>query len=153
MKNTGKFVAIAFAVMVFVSAANAQSLVATVPFGFQVNDQQMEAGKYIVDVDASNKVVLRPASGGGTIILTSSAGPNNGSRPESCLVFDWTARKHNSRRSTTARKRSSRRLSSRDRQELRTGRSGWSGLLLFESTEGDVEDPRSLCLGIVMPVI
>jgi hypothetical protein len=87
MKNTGKFVAIAFAVMVFVSAANAQSLVATVPFGFQVNDQQMEAGKYIVDVDASNKVVLRPASGGGTIILTSSAGPNNGSRPESCLVF------------------------------------------------------------------
>jgi hypothetical protein len=87
MKNTGKLVAIAFAVMVFVAAANAQSLVATVPFDFQVNDQQLEAGKYIVDVDASNKVVLRPATGGGTIILTSSAGPNNGSRPESCLVF------------------------------------------------------------------
>lgn len=87
MKNTGKLVAIAFAMMVFVAAANAQSLVATVPFDFQVNDQQLEAGKYIVDVDASNKVVLRPATGGGTIILTSSAGPNNGSRPESCLVF------------------------------------------------------------------
>lgn len=87
MKNTGKLVAIAFAMMVFVAAANAQSLVATVPFDFQVNDKQMDAGKYIVDVDASNKVVLRPATGGGTIILSNSAGPNNGSRPESCLVF------------------------------------------------------------------
>jgi hypothetical protein len=86
-RNVGKMIAIAFAVMVMVSAANAQSLVTTVPFEFQVNGHQLEAGKYIVDIDAGNKVVLRPAEGGATILLSNSAGPNNGSRPASCLVF------------------------------------------------------------------
>ena len=86
-RNIGKSIAIAFAAMMVVSVAQAQTLIATVPFNFDVNDQHLQAGKYTIDVNAGKVVVLRPISGGGTVLLSNSAGPNDGKRPESCLVF------------------------------------------------------------------
>jgi hypothetical protein len=85
--NFGKLMVIAFAAMILVSAASAQTLVANVPFGFQVNDNQLQAGKYLVEVGAGKVVALRPEGGGATIFITNSAGPNDGKRAANCLVF------------------------------------------------------------------